>query len=136
MIDRLFAEGESEYSYPLRMTYRVVDLTSLPEELRGGRFQMMVNVPKKRFKRAVKRVRLRRLMREAWRLQRSGLRDRFLRECPEKVLHVGIVYVGSEEVPFEKVHAKMGKLLESLEGKLFPKSEAEPADAPEKNEEG
>lgn len=123
LITKLFEEGESVYAYPLRLTFRLVEEDAVPPELRGGRFQYMVNVPKKRFKRAVHRVRLRRLMREAWRLSRVPLRDRFLAEKPGMVLHMGAVYVGSEEAPFDKIAAKTEKLIAHLEKKIFPAPE-------------
>ena len=119
LIAALFTKGESEYAYPLRMTFRLIEAGSIPPELRADCLQLMVNVPKKKFKRAVKRVRLRRLMREAWRLQRVPLRERIKSELPGKILHVGIVYVGSEELPFPTVKAKTAKLLAHLDKKLF-----------------
>lgn len=128
LISRLFEQGESVYAYPLRLTYRLVEVESVPPELLQGRFQYMVNVPKKRFKRAVRRVRQRRLMREAWRLRRVPLRDRFLAEKPGMVLHMGVVYVGTDMSHFDKITAKTEKLIAHLENKLFA-----PAEATERN---
>lgn len=119
MISRLFEQGKSEYAYPLRLTYRVVDASGLPPGLCRSRFSLIVNVPKKRFKRAVDRVRLRRLMREAWRVQRTTLRDRFMSQRPGELLHTGIVYVGTEKVPYAKVHDKTAKLIAFLEKELL-----------------
>ena len=119
LISRLFEQGESVYAYPLRLTYRLAEVESVPAELLQGRFQYMVKVPKKRFKRAVHRVRLRRLMREAWRQSRVPLRDRFLAEKPGMVLHMGVVYVGTDMAGFEKIVSKTGKLIAHLENRLF-----------------
>lgn len=61
IIDRLFAEGQSVKKYPLRLVY-------LPLERPGEEFsKVAVSVPKRSFKRAVDRIKIKRLMREAYR---------------------------------------------------------------------
>lgn len=120
LIDVLFAKGESSYAYPLRVTWRLLDRDSIPEEIRGDRLQFMVNIPKKKMRKAVQRVRLRRLVREAWRLQRLPLRTRLEAEAPGKLLHVGVVFVGTEMVGFTKIREKIAKILTLLDKKVFP----------------
>lgn len=61
IIDRLFAEGNSIKKYPLRLVYLPVQDPS--EKLN----KVAVSVPRRNFKRAVDRVRIKRLMREAYR---------------------------------------------------------------------
>lgn len=129
MIDALFAKGESFYAYPLRLTYRVVEKADVPAELHAAPMQVMVNAPKKRFRHAVDRVRCRRLMREAWRLQRIPLRDKFAEAHPDKMLHVGIVYVSSKMAPFSTIGTKTAKLLDELDAKIFPRPEPKPENA-------
>lgn len=61
LIDRLFAEGKSVKKYPLRLVY-------LPLEKPGDRVnKAAVSVPKRSFNKAVDRIKLKRLMREAYR---------------------------------------------------------------------
>lgn len=61
IIDRLFAEGYSVKKYPLRLVY-------LPLEDPSDQVnKVAVSVPKRSFKRAVDRIRLKRLMREVYR---------------------------------------------------------------------
>ena len=62
-INRLFAEGGAFIVYPLRIVYRIDDSTADPP-------QFFINIPKRNFKRAVKRVYLRRRIREAYRLHK------------------------------------------------------------------
>lgn len=65
LIDRLFAEGKSVSNYPIKLIYLK---TELPLEVP---FQTAVTVPKKNFKSAVKRNRIKRLMREGYRLNKD-----------------------------------------------------------------
>ncbi|MDX1762671.1 MAG: ribonuclease P protein component [Christiangramia sp.] len=61
MIDRLFAEGNSVKKFPLRLVYLPIEEPS--EKLN----KVAVSVPKRNFKRAVDRIKIKRLMREAYR---------------------------------------------------------------------
>lgn len=65
-IDALFSQGESFISYPLR----VVFVTRKREEQDVFPSSILVSVSKKRFKRAVKRNRVKRLIKEAYRLNK------------------------------------------------------------------
>lgn len=65
---RLMAEGEGLISYPWRVAYRFSDRQEGEYPAR-----MAVSVSRKRFKRAVRRNRLKRLAREAYRLHKHQL---------------------------------------------------------------
>jgi ribonuclease P protein component len=69
-IEQLFADGHSFAQYPLRIVYRIHPKNT-PEELP----QFFISVPKRKFKRAVKRVWLRRRIREAYRLNKHIIPD-------------------------------------------------------------
>jgi ribonuclease P protein component len=69
-IEQLFADGQSYAQYPLRIVYRIHPKNT-PEE----RPQFFISVPKRKFKRAVKRVWLRRRIREAYRLNKHIIPD-------------------------------------------------------------
>ena len=63
-IDLLFEKGQSFVAFPLRVVY-------LPmEEEMPARASFLVSVPKKRFKRAVKRNLIKRQVREAYRVRK------------------------------------------------------------------
>ncbi len=62
-IDSLFSGGESFIAYPLRVVYRIE--TENDETQRSA--SLLISVSKKKFKRAVKRNRVKRLIREAYR---------------------------------------------------------------------
>lgn len=61
-IKDLFSNGKSFITYPLRVVYLLSDTPP-----QGVRCSIMIAVPKKRFKRAVKRNRIKRLIRESYR---------------------------------------------------------------------
>ena len=66
-IDPLFAKGQSFVAFPLRVIY-------LPlEEEMPARASFLVSVPKKKFKRAVKRNLIKRQVREAYRTSKHQL---------------------------------------------------------------
>ena len=67
VIDRLFAGGsKSLLAFPLRVVY-------MPVEPEGERTSILISVPKKRFRRAVKRNRVKRQVREAYRKNKFTL---------------------------------------------------------------
>lgn len=104
-IERLFKAGSHAcMGYPLRLVWR-------PMERRRSEFpvQMTVSVSKKRFKRAVDRNRVKRLVREAYRLNKSALFEELAAE--EQQLAWMIIFVGKELPEYQQVEKAMKKLL-------------------------
>jgi len=105
-ITRLFTQGDAFIAYPLRVVYIIEPVRdNVPSSV-------LVSVPKKRFKRAVKRNRLKRLMREAYRLNKTSL----IVKLEEKQLqvHIAFNYVSDDELDFATVEKKMKLALEKL----------------------
>ena len=69
--------------------------------------QVLISIPKKRFKRAVKRNQLKRRIREIYRLNKSLLPD-------SKSYLLGIIYLSNEELPFDEMKTKLIKALTRL----------------------
>jgi ribonuclease P protein component len=109
-ISHLFQVGEAFISFPVRVVYLIEPKT---DEVNAS---VLVNVPKKRFKRAVKRNRLKRLMREAYRLNKQIL----IEKLDEKQLqiHVAFNYVADEEIDFVTIERKLKSSLQKLIDKI------------------
>lgn len=72
----------------------------------------MFSVSKKRFKRAVDRNRVKRLLREAWRLNKVELEKKLIQD--EKQFAIVFIFVGAEIPTFEKVEKCMKELIQQL----------------------
>lgn len=93
-------KGETVKSYPLKLFYMPAEL---PEEVP---VQLAVTVGKRVFKSSVKRNRIKRLLREAYRLNK-GL---FFNNIEGNYAFL-ILYIGSDLPSFEMVNQAMKKLL-------------------------
>lgn len=130
LVEKLFAEGQSLYEYPLRLVWRVMDAESLTSNFRDhvpdtiAPLQLMITVPKKRRRHAVDRVRMRRIIREAWRLSRRPLRSYIETETGLRTVSVAIIYMANENLPYAKIASRMEKLQEQLRVKLSENYEA------------
>ncbi len=107
-ISRLFAhrdrEVRSTLAFPLRLVYRKKRVAE-GESARPARF--LVSVPKKRLRHAVDRVRMRRVIREAYRLNRHLL--------PAGVeIEMAFVYVADKLIPYKRVESAMRRVLGHL----------------------
>ena len=111
-IEALFARGRRLVVPPLRVQY----LLQRKEDAAAAHVQVAVSVPKKVFKKAVHRNRIKRLMREAWRLQKGPLEQ----SLQQKELHlqVFIIYTSPELPTFDGVYEKMTAVLQKLQTTL------------------
>ena len=100
LIEKLYTEGDSVKAFPLRMIYVQTKHTS------DFPCQVGVSVAKRNFKLAVDRNRLKRLMRETYRLQKGIVYDNL-----EEPYVFMISYIGREEFKYEELYLKMEKLL-------------------------
>ena len=108
-IDRLFAEGSSFIVYPIRVVYRIDDSESAPP-------RFFINIPKRNFKRAVKRVYLRRRIREAYRLNKQILTEPLSRQS--RTAHLAFLYLDKNLNDFHFIEKKVVEILERLARKI------------------
>ncbi|MCY7293706.1 MAG: ribonuclease P protein component [Ferruginibacter sp.] len=101
----LFSEGKKFTIAPFRVHYSFskVEKTSL---------QFGAGVSKRNFKKAVDRNRIKRLMREAYRLQKIILRKKL--EEKNIGLNIFFIYTGKELPVYKEVYEKTGKVLDKL----------------------
>ena len=112
-IDRLFTEGNSFIVYPLRVVY--IENTSLKEK--GVNVSIMANVPKRKFKRAVKRNHLKRLIKECFRLNKSEFIEKVAGQS--KYISIAFLYLSHEEKKFSEIETAMKQALETLSSKIL-----------------
>jgi len=72
--------------------------------------QVLVAAPKKRFKHAVVRNRVKRLIREAWRMERGTLPDEWLAAQSPKL--IGLIYTGEAEPTLTGLRTTLRTLLD------------------------
>lgn len=80
-----------------------------PEPLVRGA-QVLVAAPKKRFKRAVVRNRIKRLLREAWRIERGTLAQEWL--AAGKPKYLGLIYTGDSEPTLDVLRKTLRSILD------------------------
>ena len=111
VIDKMFSGGARSFSvFPLRVVY-------LPVEELEAPVSILVSVSKRRFKRAVKRNRVKRQIREAYRKNKSLLVDELQRR--EQRLAVAFIYLSDELVATAELEEKMKIALARISEKLF-----------------
>lgn len=105
-IDYLFARGKGFVVYPFRVVYCVVEEECVP-------FSLLISVPKKRVKRANRRNKVKRHIREAFRLQKQPLYS--LLNEQNKHLDVAVIYLDTTIKDSSLFSLKMKEALDKLQ---------------------
>ena len=109
LIETLFCKGDSQSvaAYPLRAVY--LQTARRPE---CAPVQILVSVPKKRFKHAVDRNRVKRQIREAYRHHKALLADSVTGE--ERQLLIGFIWLSDSHCPTAEVEKRVVTILQRI----------------------
>lgn len=110
-IDSLFSQGDSFIAYPLRVVFLPV------EKIPQSDCSILVSVPKKRLKKAVKRNKVKRLVRESFRLQQNRITHFVHRKTYS--LRIAFVYISDSLPSYLDIKHAMDKSLEKLQQRLI-----------------
>lgn len=105
LINQLFSEGKSVSKYPLRLVYVQVG------ELQDSKIKLGVSVSKKHFKKAVDRNYYKRLLREAYRLNK----DILLEATEDKNYAFMLLYQTKDRLTFQEMNEKTIQLFEKFQ---------------------
>lgn len=103
LIKELFSKGSSFFLYPFKTFY----LKNLPD-VQGG--QVLITIPKKNFKNAVKRNLIKRRFKEAYRLNKQIIQN----NQKAASFLVGFVYISKEILPYSEIESKLKIILKRL----------------------
>lgn len=107
IIKAVFEEGKTIKQYPLRS----IALTLEPD-LTKAAFQMVISVPKRNFKKAHDRNRIRRQLKEAFRLNKGTLEEKLIEQKQQIALF--IVYTERTALEYKVLESKMKKLIQQI----------------------
>jgi ribonuclease P protein component len=103
LIRRVFEDGKSITSYPLKLIYLPID------ERSEVKIQCGVTAPKRNFKSAVKRNRIKRLLRESYRLNKEKIFNNI-----EGSFAFLFLYLGDEMPEYQDVQKHMKVILKKF----------------------
>ena len=111
LIEQLFGSGSTSMAaYPLRAVFHMVERSRT-----GVPVQVLISVPKKRFKHAVDRNRVKRQVREAYRHHKQPLVDII---PTDQSLLLGFIWTSDRLAPSSLVASRIEKLLFRIVEKL------------------
>ncbi len=110
LIEHLFNEGKNLSAFPLKVLYNVVEDTAVP--IKAG-----VTVSSRRFKKAVDRNKIKRILREVYRLQKLPLQTALAEN--KTSLAIFFIYTGKELPVFNELHQKVGIILQKLQNQII-----------------
>ncbi len=107
-IELLFSSGRKITVPPYRVFYALHSMQSETDEPLQAGFA----AGSRHFRTAVGRNRVKRITREAYRLQKNALKD-FLKE-KQTGMDLFFIYTGKDQPEFQQVHESMGKIINTL----------------------
>lgn len=124
LLGRLFQEGHSFVAFPVRVVWLPLsEAERVAARFEANRAQMAISVPKRLYRQATARNRIRRQMREAYRLHKHVL----YAILEQKNLHIALVliFIGKEAPTSAQLKACMVKIARYFDQLRQPAPEAE-----------
>ena len=116
-INQLFEKGSEKTDSVFLYPFRVVYLSELNKE--SENVAILISVSKRSFKKAVDRTKIKRRIKEAYRLNKLIFYQNPLQQLPP---HIAFIYVGKEIIPYSNIESKMKlvllKIVDICNGKL------------------
>ena len=109
LLDELFHQGRRAMVYPLSIHWMYVPAGTLPQNVQA---QVLIATSKKKFRHAVDRNRVKRLMRECYRLHKSTVTE--LLQKRHYTMVIGINYIHNEIFDYQHLYHKFDKLTSIL----------------------
>ena len=108
LMEALFENGSSQSvsAFPLRAVYQTIGRHS-----DHGPVQILISVPKKHFKHAVDRNRVKRQIREAYRQHKQLLWESM---ADNQEMLVGFVWLSDKHYPSKEVEQRLVRILQSI----------------------
>lgn len=106
LIDQLFREGDSFFKFPFKVVYLNVENTDFNSNA------VLISVSKRNFKNATDRNRIKRLVREAYRLNKHLLMS--LEDNEKPFWNVAFIYTAKSILSFKEIERKIILILQSI----------------------
>jgi ribonuclease P protein component len=103
LIDRLFEKGKSFNSFPFRITLLEIAESSAP-------IKIVISVPKRNFKKAVDRNKLKRQIREIYRKEKQKTYELL----GEKKIILMLIYTAKTKIEFKELEDKTKEMMDRL----------------------
>ena len=106
MISNIFSEGSAVKSYPIRIQFLFHDLEDFSP------CQMGVSVPKRSFKSAVDRNRIKRQIKEAYRLNKSKFLDNL--KLKNKKIAMMVIFTSNKKLEYTQIEELITSALDKI----------------------
>ncbi len=111
-IDKLFSSGAAFLSYPFRVVFHIYD-----NEEKESFPAVLISIPKKRLKKAVDRNRIKRMTKEAYRLNKSST----ILECTveRKQIDIVLIYVCNDVLSYDIIEKGVKRALRDVSKRIM-----------------